>query len=291
MGIYGYIRISSARQRIDRQMIDLQSLDVPIKSIFIDKKSGKDFNRPGYQALVKKLRRGDLLYIKSIDRLGRNADEVREQWRFLTQEKGVDIAVIDAPCLDTRIKNDVLCEFMNQILLYVMTFLAENEHTTIRKRQAEGIQAAKQRGVRFGRARKQLPENFMDYCELYLAHKLTVREAAELCGMAKSTFADAVKRAVQEGRVKKPENKSVNKENNVHKEDNKPKEKTTAESAPQKSDEKTALKSAEREKNRTKIFTFSPETLSVSVLRKKTKHKSASKRCKKSKKRKKTGRK
>lgn len=205
MKVYGYIRISSANQRIDRQMVDLQAYNVPKESIFIDKKSGKNFDRPSYQALIKKLQRGDLLYIKSIDRLGRNADEVQRQWKFLTKEKKIDIFVIDTPCLDTRAKADFLREFINSLFLYVLSFIAENERVVSRQRQAEGIRAAKQRGVRFGRARTPLPENFMEYCDLYLAHKLTVREAAEQCGLAKSTFADAVKRVLEEREQKKSE--------------------------------------------------------------------------------------
>lgn len=290
MGIYGYIRVSSARQRVDRQMTDLQSLGVSTDSIFIDKKSGKDFNRPSYQALVKKLKRGDLLYIKSIDRLGRNSDEIQEQWRVLTREKGVDIAVIDAPCLDTRIKSDFLYEFINRILLYIMSFLAENERLVTRKRQAEGIQAAKRRGVRFGRARKPLPENFEECRDLYLAHKLTVRQAAELCGMAKSTFADAVKRALQEGeeQVKNIENKSENRENDASK------KKTTRKlkpSKPKKPRKKAARKPAGRERSWTKIFTFlrKPSDLLFSGI--KTEQKSAPKSRKKPRKRKKPHRK
>jgi|GEM_PF-1295120 len=261
MEIYGYIRVSSARQRVDRQMMDLQSLGVQADSIFIDRKSGKDFNRPSYQALLKKLRRGDLLYIKSIDRLGRNSDEIQEQWRFLTQEKGVDVAVIDAPCLDTRIKNDFLCEFINRILLYIMSFLAENERLITRKRQAEGIKAAKRRGVRFGRSRKPLPENFTECRDLYLAHKLTVREAAELCGMAKSTFADAVKRALQEGeeRAENIENKSLNSENDEPKENEEVNIKP-APSASKKSHKKAARRPAGRKRNWTKILTFMRKT-------------------------------
>lgn len=198
MKVYGYIRTSSVNQRIDRQMIDLQAHNVPKESIFVDKKSGKNFDRPNYRALVKKLRRGDLLYIQSINQLGHSTDEMQKQWEFLTQEKNIDIFVIDTPCLDTRVKAEFLREFINNLFLYVLSFLAENERVTSRKRQAEGIRAAKKRGVRFGRTRTPLPENFMECCELYLAHALTVREAAEECGMAKSTFSDAVKRVLEE---------------------------------------------------------------------------------------------
>jgi len=290
MEIYGYIRVSSARQRVDRQMADLQSLGVPEDSIFIDKKSGKDFNRPSYQALLKKLRRGDLLYIKSIDRLGRNSDEIQEQWKFLTQEKGVDIAVIDAPCLDTRIKNDFLCEFINRILLYIMSFLAENERLITLKRQAEGIKAAKRRGVRFGRARKPLPENFTECRDLYFAHKLTVREAAELCGMAKSTFADAVKRTLQEGgdQSEIQENQSVKEEKCATK-----KKRTVkpALSKPKKPRKKTAQKSTGWKRNWTKFFTFMRETSNFPFSVTKVSNKAAPQSCKNTRKRKKPGRK
>jgi len=198
MKTYGYIRVSSASQCIDRQMIALKEYGVPEKNIFIDKASGKNFDRPAYRRMVGKLRRGDLLFVKSIDRLGRNCEEIQEQWRFLTQKKGVDIVALDTDYLDTRNKSDFMHEFMNHMFLYVMSFTAENERLLIQQRQAEGIAAAKRRGVHFGRKRKPLPEDFDDYCELYLTRKISCRQAAEACGMAKSTFLDAVKRALKE---------------------------------------------------------------------------------------------
>lgn len=290
MKAYGYICISSAKQNVDCQMSDLQAYNIPIKSVFIDKKSGKDFNRPNYQALLKKLQRGDLLYIKSIDQLGRNADEVQQQWYFLTQKKKINIFVIDTPCLDTRASADFLHEFINHLFLYVLSFLAKNERSITRKRQAEGIKAAKQRGVRFGRARKELPKDFMNYCELYLAHKLTVREAAALCGMAKSTFADAVKRAVAEGQVKNIENKSANERIEAQEKSVQPKEKIIALSAHPKS-KQSVPKAAERENNGTEFLTSSSDAPDIPFYGIKETHKTAPNKRKKSRKHKKTGRK
>ena len=158
--IYGYIRVSTREQNEDRQLIALREMSVPEKNIFMDKQSGKDFNRPQYKKLVKKLKPGDLLYIKSIDRLGRNYDEILEQWRILTKEKGIDIVVLDMPLLDTRRGKDLMGTFLSDIVLQVLSFVAENERTNIRQRQAEGIAAAKARGVRFGRPPRPLPENY-----------------------------------------------------------------------------------------------------------------------------------
>ncbi len=148
---YGYIRVSTREQNEDRQCIALREADVPADSIFMDKQSGKDFNRPQYRRLVKKLKPGDLLYIKSIDRLGRNYEEIQNQWRLLTKEKGVDIAVLDMPLLDTRRGKDLVGTFLSDVVLQVLSFVAENERTNIRQRQREGIAAAKKRGMRFGR--------------------------------------------------------------------------------------------------------------------------------------------
>ena len=157
---YGYIRVSTREQNEDRQLIALRKLSISEKNIFLDKMSGKDFDRPQYRKLVRKLKKDDLLYIKSIDRLGRNYTEILEQWRILTKEKGIDIVVLDMPLLDTRRGKDLMGTFLSDIVLQVLSFVAENERTTIRQRQAEGIAAAKARGVRFGRPPKALPENF-----------------------------------------------------------------------------------------------------------------------------------
>ena len=149
--IYAYVRVSTREQNEDRQLIAMNELQVPKKNIFIDKQSGKDFERPHYKKLIKRLKKDDLLYIKSIDRLGRNYNEIQEQWRILTKEKGIDIVVLDMPLLDTRRGKDLMGTFLSDIVLQVLSFVAENERVNIRQRQAEGIAAAKAKGVRLGR--------------------------------------------------------------------------------------------------------------------------------------------
>ncbi|MCD7817891.1 MAG: recombinase family protein [Lachnospiraceae bacterium] len=186
--IYGYIRVSSKDQNEDRQLIALHELDIPVKNIFMDKQSGKDFNRPQYKKLVRKLKKDDLLYIKSIDRLGRNYEEIQNQWRVLTKDKGVDIVVLDMPLLDTRRGKDLMGTFLSDIVLQVLSFVAENERTNIKQRQAEGIAAAKAKGVRFGRPPRPLPENFHSVYQRWTAGKITGLAAAEECGMPMSTF-------------------------------------------------------------------------------------------------------
>ena len=160
MSIYGYIRVSSKEQNEDRQLIAMRNAQVPEKSIFLDKQSGKDFERPMYKKMVRRLKKDDLVYIKSIDRLGRNYQEVVEQWQYLTRVKQVDIVVIEMPLLDTRRGKDLVGTFLSDIVLQVLSFVAENERTNIRSRQKEGIEAAKARGVVFGRPPKELPDNF-----------------------------------------------------------------------------------------------------------------------------------
>jgi len=184
---YGYIRVSSRDQNEDRQVIALREV-VPKSNIYTDKQSGKDFNRPEYKRLIRKLRSGDTLYIKSIDRLGRNYEEIQNQWRILTKEKHVDIVVLDMPLLDTRREKNLLGTFVSDIVLQVLSFVAENERTNIKQRQAEGIAAAKARGVKFGRTAKPLPENFQDVCREWRAGNITGAEAARRCGMPLSTF-------------------------------------------------------------------------------------------------------
>lgn len=161
--IYGYIRVSTKEQNEDRQLIALQELNISSENIYIDKQSGKDFNRPQYKILSRKMKAGDLLYIKSIDRLGRNYEEIIEQWRVLTKEKKIDIVVIDMPLLDTRRGKDLMGTFLSDVVLQVLSFVAENERKNIRQRQKEGIEAAKLRGVQFGRPEKRLPDNFEYY--------------------------------------------------------------------------------------------------------------------------------
>lgn len=186
--IFGYIRVSSVGQNEDRQQIALQQAGVPQKNIYLDKQSGKDFNRPQYKKMLQKLKKDDLLYIKSIDRLGGNYEEILQQWRSLTKEKGVDIVVLDMPLLDTRRGKDLMGTFLSDIVLQVLSFVAENERSNIRQRQAEGIAAAKARGVRFGRPPKPLPENFQDiYCR-WKAGEITGVAAAKECGMPLATF-------------------------------------------------------------------------------------------------------
>ena len=184
----GYVRVSTRDQNEDRQLIALRELKIPEKNIFMDKQSGKDFNRPQYKRLVRKLKKDDLLYIKSIDRLGRNYAEILEQWRLLTQTKGADIVVLDMPLLDTRRGKDLMGTFLSDIVLQVLSFVAENERTNIRQRQAEGIAAAKAKGIRFGRVPKPLPENFHAVYQRWKAKKITGTAAAKECGMALSTF-------------------------------------------------------------------------------------------------------
>ncbi len=186
--IYGYVRVSTRDQKEERQLIALRELSVPRENIFIDKQSGKDFERPMYKRLLRKLKPDDLLYIKSIDRLGRNYEEILEQWRILTKEMGVDIVVIDMPLLDTRRGKDLVGTFLSDIVLQVLSFVAENERTNIRQRQREGIDAAMARGVRFGRPPAPLPENFHFVYECWKSKKITGTEAARLCNMPMSTF-------------------------------------------------------------------------------------------------------
>lgn len=186
--LYGYIRVSSREQNEDRQMLALKELSIPEKNLFMDKQSGKDFKRPQYRKMVRKMKKDDILYIKSINRLGRNYAEILEQWRILTKEKGIDIVVLDMPLLDTRRGKDLMGTFLSDVVLQVLSFVAENERNNIRKRQAEGIAAAKARGVRFGRPPKPLPENFHQFYEQWKNGKITGTTAAKLCGMPLSTF-------------------------------------------------------------------------------------------------------
>lgn len=185
---FGYIRVSSTDQNESRQRIALDRQSIPSSHIFMDKMSGKDFQRPQYQAMLKKFKPGDQLCIMSIDRLGRNYEEILEQWRVLTKEKRVDIFVLDMPLLDTRRNKDLLGTFIADLVLQVLSFVAQNERENIRHRQAQGIAAAKQRGVRFGREVKPLPDNFQENCTLWLNGRISGLEAARRCHMPQSTF-------------------------------------------------------------------------------------------------------
>ena len=186
--VYGYIRVSSRDQNEDRQLIALKEVGIAEKSIYLDKQSGKDFNRPQYKKLLRKLKKDDLLYIKSIDRLGRDYEEILEQWRVLTKEKGIDIVVLDMPLLDTRRGKDLMGTFLSDIVLQVLSFVAENERTNIRQRQAEGIAAAKAKGVKFGRPPLPLPDNFYEVHKNWRAKKITLKQAANACNMPVGTF-------------------------------------------------------------------------------------------------------
>ena len=188
MNIYGYIRVSSRDQNEDRQLIALKEVGVPEKNIYLDKQSGKDFNRPQYKKLLRKMKKDDLLYIKSIDRLGRNYEEILQQWRVLTKEKCIDIVVLDMPLLDTRRGKDLMGTFLSDIVLQVLSFVAENERTNIKQRQAEGIAAAKAKGVRFGRPPRPLPENFHSCYQRWKQGKITGTAAAKECGMPLASF-------------------------------------------------------------------------------------------------------
>lgn len=186
--IYGYVRVSTREQNGDRQMIALKETGVLKCNIFMDKQSGKDFARPQYRKLVRRLKKDDLLYIKSIDRLGRNYAEILEQWRILTKDKGIDIVVLDMPLLDTRRGKDLMGTFLSDIVLQVLSFVAENERANIRQRQAEGIAAAKARGVKFGRPPLPYPDNFPEVHQDWRRKKITLEQAAEACGMPVGTF-------------------------------------------------------------------------------------------------------
>ena len=192
--LYGYIRVSTKEQNEDRQLLALKELAIQEKNLFIDKQSGKDFERPQYRKMVQKLKKDDLLYIKSIDRLGRNYSEILEQWRILTKEKGIDIVVLDMPLLDTRRGKDLMGTFLSDIVLQVLSFVAENERTTIRQRQAEGIAAAKARGVKFGRPPLPLPDNFYEVHRAWRGKKISLKQAASMCEMPVGTFSGKAKK-------------------------------------------------------------------------------------------------
>ena len=193
MGTYGYARISSTDQNEERQMLALKEAGVMNKNIFLDKKSGKDFDRPQYQKMLKKLKENDLLYIKSIDRLGRNYPEIQEQWRVLTKEIKVDICVLDMPLLDTRKGKDLMGTFIADLVLQILSFVAETERENIHKRQAEGIAAAKARGVQFGRPKAKLPENFLVIVVKWEKKEITLEVALQKLHISRATFYRKVK--------------------------------------------------------------------------------------------------
>ncbi len=188
MAVYGYVRVSTNDQNTARQFAAMEKLEVPKENLYVDKQSGKDFNRPAYKRLLRRLKEGDLLYVKSIDRLGRNYEEIQEQWRILTKEKKIDIVVLDMSLLDTRNGKDLLGTFISDVVLQILSFVAQNERENIKLRQAEGIAAAKANGVKFGRPEIPLPNNFYDVYEDWRNKKMTLRQAAEACEMSSSTF-------------------------------------------------------------------------------------------------------
>ena len=188
MEIYGYVRVSSTDQNEDRQMLALKKQNIADKNIYIDKLSGKDFNRPAYKKLIKKLKSGDLLYILSIDRLGRNYEEIQNQWRVLTKKIGADICVLDMPLLDTRQGKDLMGTFIADLVLQILSFVAQSERENIRKRQVQGIVAAKAKGVRFGRPEKEIPTEFISLIREWEKKKITLAEILNMCQISESTF-------------------------------------------------------------------------------------------------------
>ena len=188
LSVYGYARVSSYDQSEERQLIALSAKGISEKNIYLDKQSGKDFERPAYKRMIRKLKEADLLYIKSIDRLGRNYEEILRQWRIINKDKKVDIVVLDMPLLDTRIGKDLMGTFLSDIVLQVLSFVSENERIMIKQRQAEGIAAAKARGVRFGRPSGPLPPEFEYYYLKWMDGIVSCREAAKKCRMPLSSF-------------------------------------------------------------------------------------------------------
>ena len=186
--VYGYVRVSSQEQNEDRQLIAMAEAGVERANIFIDKQSGKDFDRPNYKRLIKRLRPGDTLFIKSIDRLGRNYEEIQNQWRIITKDKSVDMVVIDMPLLDTRINKNLLGTFISDLVLQLLSFISENERTTIRQRQAEGIAASKKRGVRFGRPTKEAPPEFEEIVARWQKKEVPLDEILKEYDMSAATF-------------------------------------------------------------------------------------------------------
>ncbi|WP_295159336.1 recombinase family protein [Selenomonas sp. AE3005] len=188
MKTYAYIRVSSLDQNESRQLQAIQELHIPKAHIYLDKQSGKDFKRENYKRLLRVLRKGDLLYILSIDRLGRNYKEIQNQWRYLTSDLGIDICVIDMPLLDTRRYKDLLGTFIADIVLQILSFVAESERDNIRKRQAQGISAAKANGIRFGRPESKIPDNFTLLVKRWRNRRLSLEELLKTCQISKSTF-------------------------------------------------------------------------------------------------------
>ena len=191
--IYGYIRVSSRDQKIDRQYEEFKKLNIDDKNIFIDKESGKDFERKNYKRLIKKIKPNDLLVIKSIDRLGRNYDMIIEEWSKITKDVGANIKVLDMPVLDTSCENDLIRRFLSDVVLQILSFVAENERINIKQRQAEGIKIAKEKGIKFGRPKANLPQNYIEVFAGYLRNDITSKTAMELLEISRGTFFRLVK--------------------------------------------------------------------------------------------------
>lgn len=189
MNQFGYLRVSTKDQNEDRQLIALEPFHIPLKNIYMDKMSGKNFNRPAYHRMLKRMKKGDLLVIKSIDRLGRNYEEIIEQWRIITKEKFVDIIVLDMPLLDTQNQGrDLTGTFIADLVLQILSYVAQTERENTRQRQAEGIEAAKKKGIRFGRPKKEIPEAFYQVRKLWEEKKINSRSAAAQLGVSQDTF-------------------------------------------------------------------------------------------------------
>ena len=186
--VYGYARVSSMDQNEDRQILALEKCLIPTKNIFIDKQSGKDFERPKYKEMVNKFKKGDLLYVQSIDRLGRNYEEIQNQWRILTKDIGIDVCVIDMPLLDTRKGKDLMGTFIGDLVLQILSFVAQSERDSIKKRQAEGIAAAKAKGVKFGRPQSPMPNDFNSVVILWEQKQLSLAQVLAYCNISKATF-------------------------------------------------------------------------------------------------------
>ena len=186
--MYGYVRVSTKEQNEDRQVLALQECSIPLRNIYIDKVSGRDFNRPQYKKLLRKLNANATLYIKSIDRLGRNYRDLCDQWRIITKEKGADVVVLDMPILDTRKEQNLIGTLISDLVLALLSYVAESEYKLIHQRQAEGIAAAKARGVKFGRPPHKLPDNFKEQYWKWKRKEIKLDEAAKACGMARTTF-------------------------------------------------------------------------------------------------------
>ena len=201
--VYGYIRVSSADQNEERQIIAMQEKRIPQGNLFVDKQSGKDFDRPQYKELIGKIREGDLLYVLSIDRLGRNYEEIQKQWRILTKDIGADICVIDMPLLDTRNGKDLMGTFIADLVLQILSFCSENERVNIKKRQAEGIAAARARGVHLGRPVKEPPADFPEIVKAWEKGEIPLKEAARRCNMGETSFY----RRLREYRLQHPKKK------------------------------------------------------------------------------------